>query len=246
VLSVASLEKTYRPRGLFQWRAQPVVVLRGVDLQARPGEVLGILGANGAGKTTLLHILAGLAVADRGLVLFDGEVFEGAHARTVIGLCSSADRSFYYRLNLRENLAFFARLYGLSGEHLRSRVAELLRTFSLDGVAHRRYTDCSTGMRQRLALARALLHDPPVLLLDEPTRGLDPLAAHEFRTLVRLLASSRRKTIVLATNVLDEAWSVCDRVALLVHGRIAANGVPAAVRERVMHEFTPVMQEMSL
>lgn len=246
MLNVASLEKTYRPRGIFAWRAQPVVVLRGIDLQARPGEVLGILGANGAGKTTLLHILSGLAIADRGLVLLDGEIFEGARARTVIGLCSSADRSFYYRLNVRENLIFFGRLYGLNGSALRSRVEELLRAFSLEAVAHRRYADCSTGMRQRLALARALLHDPPVLLFDEPTRGLDPLAAHEFRTLVRRLATSRHKTIVLATNVLDEAWSVCDRVALLAHGRIAASGVPGAVRERVMHEFTPVMQELSL
>jgi ABC-2 type transport system ATP-binding protein len=246
VLSVASLEKTYRPGGFLLRPQPPVVVLRGVDFQARAGEVLGVLGANGAGKTTLLHVLAGLAMPDRGLVLLDGALFEGVRARRVTGLCSSADRSFYYRLSVRENLLFFARLYGLHGRQLHQRVDELLRLFSLIPVAHRRYSDCSTGMRQRLALIRALLHDPPVLLLDEPTRGLDPLAAYEFRSLVGTLARTQRKIIVLATNVLDEAWSVCDRVALLAQGRIAAIGSAAAVRDRVMREFTPIVQEMSL
>jgi ABC-2 type transport system ATP-binding protein len=247
VLSVAALEKTYRPSKL-SLRPLPVVhVLRGVDLYVRSGEVLGILGANGAGKTTLLAAVAGLTSPDRGVITLDDHPLEARAARCLIGICTSADRSFYYRLTMRENLVFFGRLYGLGGAFLNARVDTLLQLLSLQDVASRRYVECSTGMRQRLALARALLHDPPVLLLDEPTRGLDPLRAHEFRSLVRdTLAHVQRKIVMLATNILEEAWSVCDRVALLADGRIVAIGPPEVVRERMTREFSVYAPETSL
>jgi ABC-type multidrug transport system ATPase subunit len=216
-------------------------------LRVAPGEVLGILGANGAGKTTLLHAIAGLVDADRGSVLLNGLPLDAHSARTNVGICTNSERTFYYRLTLRENLRFFGRLCGLKGRALTSRAEELLEMLALQPFSNRRYAECSTGTRQRLGLARALLHDPPVLLLDEPTRALDPLRAHEFRTLVReTLANDRGKMIVLATNILEEAWSVCDRVALLAQGQIVAIGSPAAVRERTMREFSPVMPEAAL
>lgn len=247
MLAVNALEKAFRPGKLSLRREPPFVVLRGIDLHVRRGEVLGILGANGAGKTTLLHAISGLIQPDRGTVTLDGVPLDTRTAKLRVGVCSNSERSFYFRLTMRENLSFFGRLCGLRGKALHARVNELLHTLSLEEFASRRYAECSTGTRQRLALARALLHDPPVLLLDEPTRALDPLRAHEFRALVReRLADREGKMIVLATNILEEAWSVCDRVALLAKGRIVASGPPAVVRERTAREFAPVVREASL
>lgn len=247
VLAVAALEKAFRPGKLSLRREPPLRVLCGIDLQVSPGEVLGILGANGAGKTTLLHAVAGLVDPDRGMVTLNGARLDARTAKERVGICTNSERSFYFRLTMRENLSFFGRLCGLNGDALRSRVDELLQVLALEDFASRRYAECSTGTRQRLALARALLHDPPVLLLDEPTRALDPLRAHEFRALVRdTLANRQRKMIVLATNILEEAWSVCDRVALLAKGRIVASGPPADVRDRTVREFAPTIPEASL
>jgi ABC-2 type transport system ATP-binding protein len=244
VLVVSSIEKSFRPGG-FSLRRRPLVhVLRGIGLQVARGEVLGILGANGAGKTTLLHAIAGVIDPDCGTVTLDGARLDARNASRHVGICTAADRSFYFRLTMRENLCFFGRLCGLRGRALALRLDELLGWLHLEEFASRRYAECSTGTRQRLALARAMLHDPPVLLLDEPTRALDPLRAHEFRALVRdTLAHDRRKMIVLATNVLEEAWSVCDRVALLSQGEIVASGPPADVRERTVIEFSPAAGE---
>jgi ABC-type multidrug transport system ATPase subunit len=247
VLAVASLEKAFRPGGLSLRRSPPRRVLRGIDLRVAPGEILGVLGSNGAGKTTLLHAIAGMLDVDRGCVTLNGSPLDHRTARTSVGICSNSERSFYYRLTMRQNLAFFGRLCGLSGRLLASRLDELLELLALQPFADLRYAECSSGTRQRLALARALLADPPVLLLDEPTRMLDPLRAHEFRVLVReRLANRGRKMVILATNILEEAWSVCDRVALLAQGRIVAVGPPAAVRERTLREFSPVAPEAAL
>lgn len=206
VLCVRSLAKSYR-YGFF--RRSRRRVLDGVDFDVARGEIVGLVGANGAGKTTILHIIAGLLRPDGGTVEIDGSA----------ALCSSADRSFYYRLSMRENLRFFGSLYGLHGRALTDRIDYALRLAQLQDVADRRYSSCSSGMRQRLTFARALLSDADLLLLDEPTRAIDPLHTKLLHDFIRdELANRQRKAILLATNVLHEAWTLCDRVLVLSDG----------------------------
>lgn len=227
MVRVAALHKSYpaQKAGLFAKTPERVSVLAGVDFEVRRGEVVGLLGANGAGKTTILQIVAGLTEPDSGTVTFEGD--------RRIGICGSADRSFYYRLTLRENLRFFGKLCGLAGAALSTRIDELLSSLDLTDYADRRYAQCSTGTRQRTALARALLNDPAILLLDEPTRAIDPLHAQRFRRLVRELAVESGKIVVLATNLLEEAWNTCDRIVLLEAGRGIAVDTPAALQRRM-------------
>ncbi|MGZ3497135.1 MAG: ATP-binding cassette domain-containing protein [Vulcanimicrobiaceae bacterium] len=201
-------------------------VLEAVSFDAVSGSVVGVLGANGAGKSTLLQIVAGLVKPDRGRVFVDGTV----------ALCGSADRSFYYRLTLRENLRFFGALVGLRGATLQRRLDEVLHQNDLQSVADRLYSRCSSGMRQRANIARALLSDPQLLALDEPTRAVDPVHAQALRRYVReTLVKERGKTVLLATNVVEEAWELCDRVALLDGGRIVAFGTLQELAHRGTH-----------
>jgi ABC-2 type transport system ATP-binding protein len=204
-------------------------VLHGIDLKVRRGELLGLLGPNGAGKTTLLKSLATLAIPDAGRVVIDGVdvARRPLEAKRKIGLCISEERSFYYRLTARANLEFFGSLVGLRGAALTRRVEEVIEQVDLGFAIDRRFSGFSSGMRQRLTVARALLGDPPVVLLDEPTRAVDPVHAEELRHFIRHdLVSVLGKTVILATNLLEEAWRICDRVAVVSGGRIVALGPP--------------------
>ena len=194
------------------------------------GELFGLLGANGAGKSTILRILAGLGVADRGTVRVDGIDARTSplELRRKVGLCCTDERSFYYRLSGRLNLEYFGALAGLDAARLRERIADVARAVDLTGDLDRRFDAFSSGMRQRLGIARALLADPEVLILDEPTRAVDPMHAASIRAFVRdELVGRRGKTVLLATNVLDEAWELCERIAVLRRGRIAAIAPPS-------------------
>jgi ABC-2 type transport system ATP-binding protein len=204
-------------------------VLHDVNLEVRRGELIGLLGANGAGKTTLLKMMATLTLPDRGSIEIDG-IDVGRNpilARSRIGFCSSDDRSFYFRLTARENMRFFGALVGLRGRRLERRIEETLRDVSLRAVMDRRFGEFSSGMRQRMTVARALLNDPEIVFFDEPTRAVDPLHAEELRRMIRKdLVERRGKTVILATNVLEEAWSICDRVAIVSGGTIVAVAPP--------------------
>jgi ABC-2 type transport system ATP-binding protein len=207
--------------------ADRVTALDAVSLEARPGEIFGLLGPNGAGKTTLLKILACLVLPTRGRALVDGidVARDERRVKRRIGFVTSDERSFYWRLTGRENLHFFARLYGLDAEASRRRSAELLDAMELGPVAEQQFLGYSSGMKQRLAIARALLHDPPILCLDEPTRSLDPIAAkHLRRFVVGRLNRERGKTILLATHNLQEAEEICPRLMILDRGRILHQG----------------------
>jgi ABC-2 type transport system ATP-binding protein len=204
-----------------------VTVLDGIDLEVAPGEVFGLLGSNGAGKTTLLKILCTLLRPNEGRAAIQGfDVVEvPGRVRQVVGVCLETERSFYHRLTGRQNLAFFAALNNLDPALAANRIGKVLDTIGLNGAAGTPVMTYSGGMKQRLGLARALLTDPAVLLLDEPTKGLDPGAAIEFRRFLReTLAQDLGKTIVLVTHSLEEARECCDRVAILVRGRIYAQG----------------------
>ena len=210
-------------------------VLFDINLSIARGELFGLLGANGAGKTTLLKMLATLCIPERGRITIAGidALRDPMAVRRRISLCVSEERSFYYRLTARQNLRFFGSLTGLYGDELDHRVVEVMDFVDLASVLDRRFDTFSSGMRQRLSLARALLGDPDIIFLDEPTRAVDPLHAHSIRSLVRDdLVTRRGKTVILATNSLEEAWSICDRVAILRDGRVIALDAPTALDQQ--------------
>ncbi|MBP7146132.1 MAG: ABC transporter ATP-binding protein [Acidobacteria bacterium] len=214
-------------------RPERVPALRGVTLELARGELVGLLGPNGAGKTTLIKILCGLVLPETGRAeILDVPVGSAALCR-VVGLVHGDERSFYWRLTARENLSFFARLHHLPRSERRRRVDELLERVDLARDAERRFADFSSGMKQRLAIARALLADPPVLLMDEPTRSLDPVSAAHLREWIKgELHANGRKSILLATHNLREAETMCDRVVVIAGGLVQADGTPAELRRR--------------
>jgi len=209
-----------------------VRAIAGVDLHVRSGEIFGLLGPNGAGKTTLVKILACLILPDRGHATIGGiDVQHENQVKPRLGLVHSDERSFYWRLTGRENMRFFARLYDVPGRRIEARIDELLRRVDLVEAADRRFSGYSSGMKQRLAIARALLHDPPILLMDEPTRSLDPASSLGIRAFVRDELKARDgKTILLATHNLREAEALCDRIAIMVEGTVRQTGTVAEVR----------------
>lgn len=206
--------------------------LDGLSMSASAGDVLGVLGPNGAGKTTFLKILCGLLTPDAGRVLVTG-LDVGVSAPEIqrrAGFAPAEDRSFYGRLSGLENLRFFAGLRGLGASELRARLEELEEPLGLGEIASVEFQRMSSGMRQRLALARALAHRPEVLLLDEPSRGLDPGGAQRLRDLVRRdFAGRPGRLVVWSTNRVEEAFEVSSRVLVLSGGRCAAQGPPAEV-----------------
>lgn len=221
--------------GVWSWlrrggRVARKTVLDGVSLEIERGELFGLLGPNGAGKSTLLNLLATIALPDTGTIVIDGVATREAplEARRRIALCGGSERSFYYRLTVRQNLEFFGALVDLRGATLRRRIDEVLELVDLGEAAKEGYAALSTGMRQRLSVARALLAEPAILLFDEPTRAVDPVHAAAIRRLMReRLIEHLGKTVLLATNIVDEAWSCCGRVAMLSRGRIVACDTPA-------------------
>jgi ABC-2 type transport system ATP-binding protein len=234
-ISVTALEK-YFPPALTGWRAlmQPIArptekALAGVSFTVDLGEAVALMGANGAGKSTLLRILATLIVPTRGhaaLGGFDVER-EPAEARRQFGYHTGGDEGFYGRLSARENLAFFAAMNNLSPAEARKRIASIAASMGIRDDLDRQVRTFSTGMTHRLGLARALLHSPAVLLLDEPTRSLDPLAAADLRRLLKDdLVRARGTTLLFASHTLSEVEEIADRVVLLDAGRVIAFDSP--------------------
>jgi ABC-2 type transport system ATP-binding protein len=203
----------------------PKEVLRGVDLEVAPGAIFGVLGPNGAGKTTLISILTTLLLPDRGraTVLGLDTVAEANLLRERINLAASSPH-FLWCLTVEETLRFYGRLYGLGGRQLTRKVGELVDLFEL--APHRRTTfeSLSTGLKQRLALAKTLVNSPELLFLDEPTFGLDPDMSRHIRTIVARLSREAGLTILITTHNLREAEELCSEVAFLKDGRIAATG----------------------
>jgi ABC-2 type transport system ATP-binding protein len=215
---------------LHPFSSQTSTVVSGVTLTAQAGEFLGLLGPNGAGKTTLLKMLSTLVIPDEGSATVDGldVVRDAARVRALVSPCLAMERSLYYRLTARQNLETFAALQGLARGDRDARVAEVLQAVSLRDTGEKMVGQFSSGMMQRLLIARALLTRPRVLLLDEPTRSLDPISAREFRRFLRdELARERGCAVILATHNAEEAFELCDRVGVLNQGRLLASGVAA-------------------
>lgn len=208
--------------------------VEGLSYTVDRGSVLGLLGHNGAGKTTTLRLINGVLTATTGRLRVFGldPVTHGSQVRRHTGVLLS-DPPVDRRLTGRENLHFTARLYSLDRAAALARIDELAVSFHLDDRLDEQVEHYSDGMRQRLALARELLPDPSLLLLDEPTASLDPMAAYGVRQLVRDLARSRTRTVILATHDLIEATELCDHVVVLERGRLVADATPAKLAERV-------------
>ena len=211
-----------------------VVAVDGLTLEIHSGEVFGFLGHNGAGKTTAVRLLNGLLAPDGGTVrvLDLDPQDEGPALRCHTGVLTETP-SLDERLTGRENLEIYADLYGVPRTEVASRIESLLEGFELAHRADEKAGTYSKGMKQRLALARALLHEPDILFLDEPTSGLDPVGARRVHDLITRLSREQQRTVLLCTHNLAEAQKLCGRVAVLEHGRLVALGTPAELARKL-------------
>jgi sodium transport system ATP-binding protein len=209
-----------------------VRAVAGVSFTAADGAITGLLGPNGAGKTTLLRMLATLIVPDSGGAAIDGLSVTGDRygVRRRIGVLSDA-RGLYPRLTGRENVRYYGALHGLAGSALERRVDELLAALAIDAIADRPAQGYSQGERMKVAIARALVHDPAALLLDEPTNGLDILSTRALRELLKGLASAG-KCVLFSSHVMQEVSALCERIVILGHGRVVATGTAPALIEQ--------------
>jgi sodium transport system ATP-binding protein len=205
-------------------------VLRGISFEAKAGEIFGLLGPNGAGKTTTLRIICTLLLPDVGdvAVLGFGTRTAPEEVRRRIGVVT-ADIGVYPRLSARENIEYFARLCGLDGADVARRVDGVIERFDMGSFERQRAESLSSGQKQKVAIARAIVHDPEVLMLDEPTSNLDVLASREVREFM-LEAKGRGKCVIFSTHVMHDAERLCDRVTIIHHGRVVASGPTGEVR----------------
>ncbi|HEV8358911.1 MAG TPA: ABC transporter ATP-binding protein [Candidatus Thermoplasmatota archaeon] len=237
-IEARGLTRTFQKRKERGWRAwipgprETTTALRGVDLEVQRGELFGLLGPNAAGKTTLVKVLSTLLLPTSGeaRVLGHDVAREADAVRRKVGVVLGGERALYWRLTARENLWYFSQLYDLPEALAKERIDRLLGVVGLAERADERVESYSKGMKQRLHIARGLLHEPEILLLDEPTIGLDPAAARALRLLVRDLVDHHGRTVVLTTHYMYEADALSDRVAILSRGRIVACDTPRSLK----------------
>jgi ABC-2 type transport system ATP-binding protein len=235
-IEVNDLCRTYRTHtGIVRRRRTDVQALAGISFEVEQGELFGLLGPNGAGKTTTIKILTTLLLPSSGTarVLGFDPAREPGQIRRRVGHVFGGDRGLYDRLSALDNLRYFADLYRVPVREKKARIDYLLELVKLKGRERQRVETYSRGMRQRLHIARGLLHDPEVLFLDEPTIGLDPVGAREVRETVAGLRE-QGKTVLLTTHYMYEADELCGRVAVIAGGRIVAEGTPAELKARVL------------
>lgn len=207
-----------------------VKAVDGVSFTARDGEITGLLGPNGAGKTTTLRMLYTLMTPDRGQVLVDGidAAVDPLGVRRLLGVLPDA-RGLYKRLTARENIDYFARLHGLSEDLLKSRRDTLIEALEMGDIADRRTEGFSQGQRVKTAIARALVHDPRNVILDEPTNGLDVMATRALRQFMARLKGEGR-CVLFSSHIMQEVAALCDRIVVIAHGRVVADESPDALR----------------
>jgi ABC-2 type transport system ATP-binding protein len=227
----------------------PTIAVNRVSFDVRRGEIFGVLGPNGSGKSTLIRLLATLLVPDGGAIsIFGHDVQKEPMAVQRLINRVSVEASFFKKLSPMENLLYGARLYGLNGSEARAQAATILKRLGLQPKSFERpMEEMSRGMQQKVAIARALLSRPIVLLLDEPTTGLDPRSKREVQAFVRELRDTHDTTIVLTTHDMIEADELCDRIAIIHNGNIVALDTPAHLKKRVSNNgHVPTLEEVFL
>ncbi len=224
---VKDLTKTY-----YDESRGPIHAVRQIGFDCRPGEIFGLLGANGAGKTTTLRMLTTILKPTSGTAKIMGYdvAEEPVEVRRRLGFYS-ATTALYPRLSARETIEFFARINGYPASGTPARVDELIERFGIGDYARTRIDKLSSGMKQKVAIARTVAHDPPILVFDEPTVGLDVLNALEMQAILAEL-KAQGKTILFSTHIMSEAEKLCDRIAIIHEGRILACGTLESLRER--------------
>jgi len=234
-IEVINLQREFQTTiGVFNRKKKTVPAVKGISFEIADGELFGLLGPNGAGKTTSVKMLTTLLIPTAGTAKILGlDIVNDAEAvRPRIGFIFGGERGLYWRLNATDNLRYFASLYYLDPAVSKKRIPYLLEMVGLTDRADEKVEGYSRGMRQRLHIARALLHDPEVLFLDEPTMGLDPVGARELRQTVRNL-QDEKKTILLTTHYMFEADALCQRVAVINKGEIVAMDTPSKLKDSV-------------
>lgn len=249
--AVALADVTRRFPARRQAQQDEIVALDRVSLRVETGALFGLVGANGAGKTTLLRLVCTLLAPSAGRVWVCGldAARQPREVRRRMGVVLGGERSVYWRLTGRENLMYAAALHALPAPVARARAAALLALVGLADRGNDLVERYSTGMRLRLALARALVHDPAILVLDEPTAGLDPHAAAGIRTLLAALTRERTRTTIMATHNLEEADRLCGTIGILDRGRLIACDAPASLKARLTQgsgEAAPTLEAVFL
>jgi len=209
-----------------------VKAVRGVSFEARDGEITGLLGPNGAGKTTTLRMLYSLLPPDEGEILIDGldPTRDAMEIKRTLGVVPD-NRGLYARLTARENVAYYGELHGLNRRQIRERIEALVETLDMADFIDRRTEGFSQGQRVKVAIARAMVHEPQTVLLDEPSNGLDVMSTRALRDYVRSLRSAGR-SVVLSTHIMQEVAALCDRIVIIAKGEVAADGTAAELLAR--------------
>ena len=243
IVNVEHLHKIfYSIRGYWRQKKHPVEAVKDISFSICRGELFGMVGPNGAGKTTTVKMLSTLLLPTSGkATIFGYDVVKDTYkVRPRIGFTFGGNKGLYGRLSGLDNLKYFAELYKLDPETIEKRTKEMLEVVGLTGREKDRVETYSSGMQQRLHLARAMLHDPDLIFLDEPTVGIDPIGSREIRALVKELVQ-RGKTILLTTHYMYEAEELCDRIAVVNHGEIVALDTPAALKARASRDSVIVI-----
>jgi ABC-2 type transport system ATP-binding protein len=243
IINVEHLNKIFQSvRGYWRQKKHAVQAVKDISFSVHRGELFGMVGPNGAGKTTTVKMLSTLLLPTGGkATLFGHDVVRETHKiRPRIGFTFGGNKGLYGRLSALDNLRYFAELYKLDPEAIEKRIKEMFEVVGLTGREKDRVETYSSGMQQRLHLARAMLHNPDLIFLDEPTVGIDPIGSREIRALVKELVR-RGKTILLTTHYMYEAEELCDRIAVVNHGEIVALDTPAALKTRATSDSVIVI-----
>ena len=243
-IQTINLTKTFKTKtpngGLFKpKKSVSVNAVDNLNLTINKGELFGLLGPNGAGKTTLVKMLCTLLPPDQGTAIVNGYniIKQQMQVKQSLGtLFSVGERGFFWRLNGYRNLEFFASIYNVPRQKRHERILEVLKLVGLENSTYDLYQRYSGGMKRKLALARTLLPDPPILLLDEPTTGLDATSSRNIRDFIKNTVTETGKTILYTTHYIEEAAQICTKIAILSHGKVIAQDTPNALRDKIKKE----------
>jgi len=244
-IQTIDLTKTFKSKiqgsetGFFRRKTVSVNAVDNLNLEIKKGELFGLLGPNGAGKTTLVKMLCTLLPPDSGTALINGYdiIKQQMQVKRSLGtLFSVGERGFFWRLNGYRNLEFFASIYNVPRQKRQARILEVLKLVGLENSAFELFQKYSGGMKRKLSLARTLLSDPPIILLDEPTTGLDVISSRNIREFVRKTVKESGKTVLYTTHYIEEAAQICDRVGILKQGKIVALDTPDALKAKIKNE----------